>query len=80
MLKKIDSILFNLLNLAVLVFWFYCALQVPESPVAPLIFLTTFAVVLYIILDVIRRICNIFEEREIQRYIDSGFNPRSIRR
>lgn len=80
MLKKLDNVLFNLLNLGILAFWFYCALQAPNTPAAGLVFVLTAAVVMYILAQIFFKINDIFVERDIQRYINSGFNPRSVRR
>lgn len=80
MVRKLNDILFVLLNLGVLAFFVYGASLYPDSPLSPFIFLIALAVVLYAIFNIVWRINNIFVNNDIKRYIDSGFDPRSVRR
>lgn len=78
---RVIDVLGTLLNLGLLGFFMWgTATYAPDSQVTVFIWFIAACVALYFVFELIYRINNIFINRDIQRYIDSGFNPASVRR
>jgi len=78
LLRILDKAFIHVSIIAMLAFMIYGCSVVPESPIAPFAALCVCVYLLWIAADIYfwfndRRI-----HRDIQRYIDSGFDPKSV--
>lgn len=72
MLKKLDSVLFFFINLALYLFFLYGSIITNHSISIIFIFIG-FLGVLWLIMEVYTRICRYQGDKRIEKYIASGF-------
>lgn len=78
-MRVLDKILTHVTIIGFLAFMVYACEVVPESPIVPFVAMGVLVYLLWIAADIFFWFNNKRVEKDIQRYIDSGFDPRSVK-
>lgn len=78
--RIIDKIMTHVIIVGFLAYMVCGCIVVPETPIAPFVGVGIFVYFSWIVADIYFWFDNKRIEKDIQRYIDSGFDPKSVRR
>jgi len=79
-LRILDKIFTHVTIIAMLAFMVYGCTVVPDSPLVPFATVCVLAYLFWIAADIYFWFNDRSIDRDIQRYIDSGFDPNSVKR
>lgn len=78
--RILDKILTHVNIIAILAFMVYGCSVVPDSPLAPFTAVCVFAYLFWVAADIYFWFNDRSIQKDIQRYIESGFDPQSVKR